>query len=95
MTDLACIRGRIVMVAIYAKPVEVNLFNFFWRELEMIGARVYEPEDYEQAIHLVAEGTLPLEQLITTIEPLDHLQQAFESLDANPKAMKVLIDCGS
>ena len=93
MTELACIRGRIVMVAIYPQPVPVNLFRFFWRELEMIGARVYEPEDYEQAITLVAGNQLPLDTLITAVEPLDRLPQAFEELDSNPKAMKVLIDC--
>lgn len=95
MTELACIRGRIVVVGIYSKPVEVNLFKMFWRELEMIGARVYEPEDYEQAIQLVADGALPLDTMITNVEPLDRIQEAFEGLDADAKAMKVLIDCGA
>ncbi len=93
MTELACIRGRIVMVAIYPKPVEVNLFRFFWRELELIGARVYEPQDYEQAIKLVAEDRLPLDDLITAVKPLDQLPDAFRELDSNPNAMKVLIKC--
>lgn len=93
MTELAAIRGRIVMVAIHPKPVEVDLFRFFWREIEMLGARTYEAEDYEQAINLVAGDALPLAKLITGVEPIDQLPQAFERLDADPRAMKVLIDC--
>ncbi|MBC2603357.1 zinc-dependent alcohol dehydrogenase [Puniceicoccus vermicola] len=93
MTNLLAIRGRIVVVAIYPQPIEINLFHFFWKELNMIGARVYEPKDYEKALRLVAEKKLPLEALITDVKPLDDLPQAFQQLDENPNAMKVLIDC--
>ena len=93
MTQLGCIRGRIVVVAIFPTPQPVRLFDFFWKELRLKGARVYEPEDYEQAIALVASGTLPLERLITSVEPLDRLPSVFESLDSGAEAMKILIDC--
>lgn len=93
MTDLLAIRGRIVVVAIYPKPVELNLFQFFWKELKLVGARVYEPEDYEKALRLIAAKTLPLDRMITRVEPLDRIQSAFEELDATPDAMKILIDC--
>ncbi|MEO0795495.1 MAG: zinc-binding dehydrogenase [Verrucomicrobiota bacterium] len=95
MTDLLAIRGRIVVVAIYPKPVEINLFQFFWKELRMSGARVYEPEDYEKAIELIASGELPLDKMISQVEPLEKLPQVFKDLDSNPEAMKILIDCQS
>jgi (R,R)-butanediol dehydrogenase / meso-butanediol dehydrogenase / diacetyl reductase len=95
MTDLLAIRGRIVVVAIYPKPVEINLFQFFWKELTLHGARVYEPEDYTQAVKLIAAGTLPLEKLITKVAPLANLTDAFRALDEEPNTMKVLIDCRS
>jgi 2-desacetyl-2-hydroxyethyl bacteriochlorophyllide A dehydrogenase len=93
MTDVLAIRGRIVVVAIYPQPVEINLFQFFWKELKLCGARVYEPEDYEQALKLIAAGSLPLDRMITQTEPLERIQEAFEALDAAPNAMKVLISC--
>jgi hypothetical protein len=65
MTKLPRTRGRIVVVAIYAEAPKVDLFRFFWRELRLAGARVYEPEDFEAAIALAASGRLPLEKLIT------------------------------
>ncbi|MFV0336780.1 MAG: zinc-binding dehydrogenase [Chthoniobacterales bacterium] len=93
MTDLLAIRGRIVIVAIYPQPTEINLFHFFWKELQLRGARVYEPEDYEQALALMASDALPLERLITRTIPLDDVQQAFDDLDANPNSVKVLLKC--
>ena len=93
MTDLLAIRGRILLVAIYPQPVELNLFHFFWKELRLIGARVYEPDDYEKAIQLMASGELPLAKMITEVQPLEKLSEAFQRLETNPEAMKVLIDC--
>jgi (R,R)-butanediol dehydrogenase/meso-butanediol dehydrogenase/diacetyl reductase len=95
MTDLLAIRGRIVLVAIYPQPVELNLFQFFWKELRLFGARVYEPCDYEKAIEIAASRALPLESLITDVHTLDHLTEVFKHIDSDPNAMKTLIDCQS
>lgn len=94
MTDLLAIRGRVVLVAIYPQPVELNLFHFFWKELSMIGTRVYEPEDYERALQLMAANALPLGKMITAVEPLNRINEVFARIDANPAGMKTLIDCG-
>ncbi|WDF34045.1 alcohol dehydrogenase catalytic domain-containing protein [Arthrobacter agilis] len=91
-TSLVRVRGRIVVVAIYPQPTPVNLHAMFWRELTLIGARVYEREDFETAIDLVADGVIPADLLITRIEPLENLPAAFEALAAG-EAMKILIDC--
>lgn len=93
MTQLACLRGRIVVVAIFSDPQPVTLFDFFWKELQMIGARVYEPEDFEFAIDLVAKEVLPLSRLITTVEPLEQAPAVFDTLFGSPTSMKILIDC--
>jgi len=52
MTDLPNVRGRVVMVAIHPEPRQVDLFKFFWSEVRMIGTRLYEEEDFEEAIAL-------------------------------------------
>jgi 2-desacetyl-2-hydroxyethyl bacteriochlorophyllide A dehydrogenase len=95
MTQLPRVRGRIVMVAIHPEPKPVDLFRFFWRELQLIGARVYEPEDFEEAIQLTAEGHIPLNALITQVSPLAEVQKVFETIDSNPEGVKYLINCGS
>ena len=93
MTRLASLRGRLVLVAIFPEPQPVQLFDFFWKELELRGARVYEPEDYERAIALIADGNLPLDRLITKVEPLDGLPAVFEEHAPGSTAMKILVDC--
>lgn len=93
MTRLARVRGRIVIVAIFSQPPNVNLFQFFWRELRLIGARVYEPQDFEQAISLAASGALPLSRLITEVCGLEDLEPALRRLQSGGKVMKILVRC--
>jgi len=93
MSDIAGIRSRIVMVAIHGQPKNVNLFQFFWKELKLIGARVYEKEDYDEAIRLVTANEMPFEKMITKVAPLKDIQNVFENIDKNPDGMKVLLDC--
>ena len=93
MTKLVRVRGRIVMVAIHPKPVEVDLFRFFWRDLQLMGARVYEPEDFEKAIALAASGELPLDRIITRELPLDRLADAFHEMESGGEALKILMRC--
>ena len=92
MTQLVRTRGRIVVVAIFGEAPKVDLFRFFWRELRLRGARVYEPEDFDKAIALSASGALPLEHLISAMRPLKDLQAVFEQIEASTDLMKVLMD---
>ena len=95
MTELPKVHGRIVMVAIHPQPREVNLFKFFWSEIRLIGTRLYEEKDFEEAIELASAGHLCLDKLITQVRPIDEVQQAFEAIDANPDGIKYLIDCSA
>jgi len=91
MTRLPRTRGRIVVVAIYGEAPKVDLFRFFWRELKLAGARVYEPEDFEKAIELAASGALPLERLITDVVPLDRLADGMRRMERGGDCMKILV----
>ncbi|MGL1885143.1 MAG: alcohol dehydrogenase catalytic domain-containing protein [Reichenbachiella sp.] len=94
MTKVVNVRGRIVMVAIHGgDPKPVDLFKFFWSEIELLGARLYEEEDYEAAIAIAAAGNVPFEKLITKEYDLDTIQAAFDEIDKNPEGMKYLIKC--
>lgn len=72
----------------------MDLFRFFWRELKLTGARVYEPEDFEKAIGLAAFGSLPLERLITMVVPLDQLADGLRQMERGGEVMKILVSCG-
>ncbi len=90
-TQLPKARGVIMVVGIFAEAPKVDLFQFFWRELQMRGARVYEPEDYEKAIKLVEAGDLPLNSLISKEYPLEKLKQGLEEMEKGGEIMKVLV----
>lgn len=91
MTELAASRGRIVMVAIHNEKRPVDLFRMFWRELELIGARVYEPEDFDAALAILAQGGIAADSIITDIMPLAEIETAFKALETNARALKTLI----
>ncbi|WP_155370703.1 zinc-dependent alcohol dehydrogenase [Catellatospora vulcania] len=91
--DCLAPRGRLVMVAIHAAPREVDLHRFFWRELTMLGARLYSADDMVTAVAMVASGQIPAADLITTVEPLHRVGAAFAALESGAGVMKVLLDC--
>ncbi|MDX3586369.1 zinc-dependent alcohol dehydrogenase [Streptomyces europaeiscabiei] len=87
------VRGRLCLVAIHPQHRQVDLHRFFWRELTLVGARLYDRSDFERAVTLVADGTIPAEQLISKVVPLGEAPSAFEALEAGGDVMKILVDC--
>ena len=63
------------------------------RELRLCGARVYEAQDFEEAIALAASGRLPLDRLITSVLPLEGLESGFREMESGGDAMKLLVKC--
>lgn len=90
-TSLAKVRGKIVVVAIHPKPREIDLQRVFWRELTILGARVYERHDFETAVQIISENVIPCDELITQVFDLENIALAFDEL-ASGRAMKILID---
>ncbi|MGX1563217.1 zinc-dependent alcohol dehydrogenase [Streptomyces sp. NPDC055506] len=91
--DVLGVRGRLCLVAIHPRPREVNLHRFFWRELTLVGARLYDRSDFEKAVALVADGTIPADRLISKVVPLTQAPAAFEALEGGGDVMKILVDC--
>ncbi|MCS3844081.1 zinc-binding dehydrogenase [Microbacterium sp. AK031] len=89
-TALAKVRGTIVVVAIHPDPRPIDLKQVFWRELRLLGARVYQRTDFERAVELLDGGVIPADALITDIAALEDIQDAFAKLGSG--AMKVLVD---
>lgn len=86
-------RGRMVVVGIHPMPLLIDMQRVFLRELSLLGARVYERPDFERAVQLVADGTVPAGRLISRVEPLRSAGQAFSALESGDGVMKVLVDC--
>jgi 2-desacetyl-2-hydroxyethyl bacteriochlorophyllide A dehydrogenase len=90
--DVLTTRGRLVMVAIHPQPRPVDLHRFFWRELELFGARLYRRDDVAEAIRLIETGAIPAERLISQTLPVQDVDAAFAALEKGGDVMKVLLD---
>ncbi|MEU7883735.1 zinc-dependent alcohol dehydrogenase [Microbispora bryophytorum] len=90
-TDLAKVRGTIVVVAIHSAPRELDLQRVFWRELRLLGARVYQRSDFERAVDLLSRGRIPAQALISRVVPIEEVASAMDDLSAG-RAMKILVD---
>lgn len=98
-TSLVRVRGRLTVVAIHPQPRPMDLQRLFWRELTILGARVYERRDFEMAVQLLDRGVIPADTLITDTVPLERTADAFASLTGGggadgSVAMKVLVHVG-
>lgn len=89
-TAVAKVRGTIVIVAIHPNPQLVDLKQVFWRELRILGARVYQRTDFERAVELVHAGVVPSDSIITGVLPIGEVAAAFAALESG-QAMKVLV----
>jgi (R,R)-butanediol dehydrogenase/meso-butanediol dehydrogenase/diacetyl reductase len=90
-TALAKVRGTIVIVAIHPAAREIDLQRVFWRELRLLGARVYQRSDFARAIELLHQGVIPAQELISGVVPLEETAAAVADLSSG-RAMKILVD---
>ncbi|MDA0710136.1 MAG: alcohol dehydrogenase catalytic domain-containing protein [bacterium] len=93
MTELARVRGKIALVGVHPGSPPVNLHKFFWRELTLVGCRVYEPVDFERAIRLAASGAVDVKSLVTDTLSLAEAGRGFEQMLSGGEVLKVLLDC--
>jgi 2-desacetyl-2-hydroxyethyl bacteriochlorophyllide A dehydrogenase len=88
MTALVRSRGVIVNLSVFKKAVEVDMQAVNFKEIEILGSRVYEREDFQAAIDLAMR--LPLDRLVSHTFPLEDVSRAFEQFQSS-EACKVLI----
>lgn len=96
MTELVRPRGQILMLAVHKEPRPVDLRQINFKEIDMLGSRVYTRQDYELALPYCAAMADELRQVITHRVPLADGPSAF-SIFTSPKenSLKVFIDCRS
>lgn len=75
MTAVARPRGTIVNVSVFKKPAEVDLQALNFKELTLVGTRVYTRADFEEAIQLASR--LPLPKLVTNTFSLEQVSEAY------------------
>jgi (R,R)-butanediol dehydrogenase / meso-butanediol dehydrogenase / diacetyl reductase len=74
-TKLVKSRGQVVVVAVYNNPPKVNYRDVNFNELDIIGVRVYNYEDYGIAVKMMNDGRIRTEGLATHVFNLEDAQK--------------------
>jgi (R,R)-butanediol dehydrogenase / meso-butanediol dehydrogenase / diacetyl reductase len=88
MTSLVRPRATIVNLGVFKKPVELDMQAVNFKEIQIIGSRVYEREDFHEAVNLALQ--LPLERIVSHVFSLSDVALAFEQFRSS-EACKVII----
>lgn len=95
MVLLPKVHGTVVLVAIYGKPMTVDLKQLYYYEKNVVTARMQERADMEKAISLLEEKMIDADKIITSVLPLTDIQKGFDKcMDRNGCEVKVMIECG-
>ena len=88
----ACrVRGRILVGGIGGAP-PVDLASVVFKELTLVGSRVYESRDMATALSLLGSGALKVDGLVTRTVPLEHaVVDGYQRLRDSRDEMKVLL----
>jgi len=90
--DVLRVQGTSVVVGSYKKPPEVDLLKVEFKELTLVGTRVYERRDFEVAIAILQSGRVNFERLLTVAPPEDAPEQFRKLLSGNTDAIKMLFE---
>lgn len=87
--------GRVTLVGAYPPaPQPVELLQFMFAELTLVGTRIYTRPDILAAIDLISAGAVDARSFVTRVVPLREGAAAIEELRAGT-AMKLLLDPAS
>jgi (R,R)-butanediol dehydrogenase/meso-butanediol dehydrogenase/diacetyl reductase len=84
--------GRVMLVGVSLEPLDLAAPAMLFKEVELRGVLAYSRANFAAAIELLAEGRIPVEELITATAPLEDAEAMFQTLSAraNPH-LKVLL----
>ncbi|MFD2629940.1 2,3-butanediol dehydrogenase [Oceanobacillus kapialis] len=86
-------RGTMVIVSIFAKPIEWNPFQLTGKGVRITSSIAYTPTSFQQTIDLMASGQLKPNAVITDQIELDNIvEKGFEALSNDKSQAKILVE---
>lgn len=94
-TDACRIRGTIVPLSLSGAPVEFALGKVSFKEMSVIGSRVYTFEHFRGGVEMLADiaRERDLRPLISDVLPLCEAQSAIDMMKSGKNNGKILIKC--
>ena len=89
LMDVLKVQGTAIIVGSYKKPPEVDLLKVEFKELTLIGIRVYERRDFEIATQILQSGKIDFDLLLTESAP-EQAPEVFQGLLKGANTIKQL-----
>jgi (R,R)-butanediol dehydrogenase / meso-butanediol dehydrogenase / diacetyl reductase len=90
LAEAAAVGGRVVLVGVYGRPAPLDLRALTFKEVTVLGTRVYSRDDLRVATAMVADGRFDPAPLITRAVPLAEAATAVDDLRAG-REVKLLV----
>jgi threonine dehydrogenase-like Zn-dependent dehydrogenase len=91
----APLASRVVVVGVCMEPDTIRPAMAINKEIDLRFVFAYQPHEFREALHLVAEGKVDPTPLVTATVGLDGVAGAFDALAAPERHAKILIDPAS
>ncbi len=84
--------GRVVYIGYAREQVSYETRLFVQKELDILGARNAQPQDFRDVISMLETGTFPVDEIISSIVPLEQAGQVLQEWSEDPaRFQKILI----
>jgi 2-desacetyl-2-hydroxyethyl bacteriochlorophyllide A dehydrogenase len=83
--------GRVVYIGYAKEPVTYETRMFVQKELDIVGSRNAQPEDFHAVIELLEAQKFPVEQAVSLVVSLEEAPGALRSWSENPSSFKKIL----
>ena len=83
--------GRVVYIGYAKEPVTYESRVFVQKELDILGSRNAQPEDFHAVIKLLEAGRFPVQQAVSLVVSLEEAPGALRSWSENPSSFKKIL----
>ena len=84
--------GRVVYIGYAKEPVTYETKLFVQKELDVLGSRNAQPDDFQSVIRFLEARKFPVEQVVSLVVPLQEAANALRSWSENPSRFtKILV----
>jgi threonine dehydrogenase-like Zn-dependent dehydrogenase len=90
MCELVRPRGKVIMVSVHKEPHAIDLRAVSFKEITMVGTRVYTHVSYQKALQMIKD--LPVDELVSHRLDIGNAAQGFELMQKPEDVCKVIIN---
>lgn len=83
--------GAVIWIGNNQRMIEIDMQAIVTRELKVLGSYGMSDEDFARSLRMLADGQIPVDQLITRRTTLSEGPQLFDQLLASPETIKCII----